>query len=212
MALAGCGSRSAADIEAGKKALDGKDYDLAVSCFTQAITSDSTSDEAYDLRGEARRKKGSYAESISDYTEAIRINPKQYKYYNGRARAYIGKDSLDDALRDANSAIELNPDSAGAYDVRGGVYLLVGQPQAAISSATKAIELEHEPKLKSEWYFGRSCAYERLFLASDRLPELDNATADAKESLSCDPTNADARILLDRLERERREKLPPTSH
>jgi tetratricopeptide (TPR) repeat protein len=80
---------------------------LEMSCLNTAIKLDRKYVDAYDRRGNAKRKNGNLKGAIADYTMAVKINPKYgYSFYN---RA-IAKEELKDkkgAIADYIKAIEI---------------------------------------------------------------------------------------------------------
>jgi tetratricopeptide (TPR) repeat protein len=60
-----------------------KDYDKAISGYTEAIRLDPTYVAAYFERGNAYLDKKNYHKAISDYNEVISLDPKYVTaYYN----------------------------------------------------------------------------------------------------------------------------------
>lgn len=53
---------------------DGK-IDEAIRVLDEIIASDSTSDEAYYLRGNAYRKLGNWQQALNNYLAAMELNP-----------------------------------------------------------------------------------------------------------------------------------------
>lgn len=106
------------NFQRGTDALAAKDYDLAISCFTDLIRSDSSNGKAYEKRGLAYFKKEQLSKAIEDYTEAIRIDPKLSTAYSGRAAVFVFKDSSGKAILDCDRAIQIDPNNATAYLVR----------------------------------------------------------------------------------------------
>ena len=73
--VCGCGKGANEAFEKGKACLDKKDFDAAITAFTEAIRLDPKATNYYD-RGWSYGKKGDYDKAIGDDTEAIRLNPK----------------------------------------------------------------------------------------------------------------------------------------
>jgi tetratricopeptide (TPR) repeat protein len=80
---------------------------LEMSCLNTAIKIDRKYVDAYDLRGNAKRKNGNLKSAIADYTMAVKINPKYgYSFYN-RAIAKAELKDKKGAIADYIKAIEI---------------------------------------------------------------------------------------------------------
>ena len=99
----------------GVEAVQENDYDLAITCFSEAIRLAPQLAIAYNSRGFAYDKKGEYDKAIADYTEAIRLDPKDAMAYGNRAHAHLNKGDYAKAIADLRRAIRLNPDCAHLY-------------------------------------------------------------------------------------------------
>jgi len=74
--------------EKGKARLDKKDYDGAITAFTEAIRLDPKFALAYCNRGDAYGDKLDFNRAITDFNKAIRLDPKLAMAYCGRGIAY----------------------------------------------------------------------------------------------------------------------------
>jgi len=114
-------------VESGWVYFRRKDYDKAISDFTEAIGVDPKNDDlAYLLRGSAYSRLGRLDKAITDYNEAIRLNPNFALAYFERGVAYGNKGKHDKAISDFTEAIRLHPNFALAYNNRGKAYLHTG--------------------------------------------------------------------------------------
>ena len=96
-----------------------KDYEGAISAYTQVLSYDTTYTMGYISRGSAYLDLHQYSEAIADYTEAITLAPSDAQAYAYRGRVYYElKDSIQ-ALTDYNQAIRLDSLFAYAYYQRG---------------------------------------------------------------------------------------------
>jgi tetratricopeptide (TPR) repeat protein len=60
----------------GRQALEKKDYDEAIACFTKAIEAHPKHAASYRDRGDAFLQKSKYDKALADLNEAIRLDPK----------------------------------------------------------------------------------------------------------------------------------------
>jgi len=135
---------SAASVRAfdqGVEAANGKDFDRATMCFTEAIRLDPKYAEAYCNRGRVHGSKGEYDRAIADFTEAARLNPDVADAFYCRGLAYAQKGDLDKAIADLSEAIRLNPKDAEAYHDRGLTYEEKGEKGKADEDFAQAKKL-----------------------------------------------------------------------
>jgi len=127
-----------------------KDYDHAISEYTDAIKLDPNNDFAnasvYYYRGLAYRYKKEYDQAIRDFNRAILLNPIRANAYYHRGIAYFHKDEYDNAIRDFNEAILLDPGDPTAYYYRGVVHHEKGEDAEAQADFEKSHELGYEPQ------------------------------------------------------------------
>jgi len=167
--------------------LDEKDYDKAISDFTEAIRLDPKFD-AYFHRGVAYAEKGDHDKAISDYTEAIRLEPNDVAYYN-RGLMYDKKRDHDRAISDYTEAIRLNPNYASAYYNRGLMYAEKEDHDKAIFDYTEAIRLNPN----------HSKAYNVRGLMYADKGDYNRAIADYESSLRINPNGSLPRIALEKI-------------
>lgn len=180
----------------GVDAMNERDYERAVACFSEAIDLDPNLAEAYYNRAYIYGETGEFDKAISDYTEAIRVYPAFAEAFSSRSFAYRQIGEYDEAMADCNEAIRLDPQAAGSYGNRGGVHGDIGEYEKAIADCTKAIHLD--PKLANA-YLIRGCAY-------GSQGEYDKAIADATEAIRLAPQLASAYGLRARAYRESGDK------
>ena len=94
-------------ISQGKESLTAKQYDQAVTAFSEAINLNPQSIQAYNNRGIAYCNKRDFDRAIGDFSRTIEIDPKFGKAYNNRAVAYIMKGEKDKARLDVEKAQSL---------------------------------------------------------------------------------------------------------
>ena len=97
----------------GERAMQKRDFDTAITAFTQVLQLQPTNASAYTGRGIAYKLKGNYAKAIADYSEAVRLLPK--------------------ATEGAMAKV-----TADAYSVLA--WMLATCPEASLRNGSKAIE------------------------------------------------------------------------
>jgi tetratricopeptide (TPR) repeat protein len=123
-------------------------WDLAISCFTKAIQSDSQNPFLHSNLAFAYFAKNRYTATLSDgqdngltaLNEALRLNPKVPLFFVQRAAIYRSMHQYKAALADLNRAIWLKPNLWSAFGARGQIYWFLGRWESAIADLTQAIE------------------------------------------------------------------------
>jgi tetratricopeptide (TPR) repeat protein len=157
-----------------------REYDKAISDYTEAIRLDPNYASAFDSRGNAYYARGDYDKAISDFTEAIRLDPNYFRAHVDRGDAYLKQSDFDKAISDYNEAIRLSPNSAWGYAYRATAYEKQGALDKAISDHTEAIRLDPNDGFR---YYDRGRAY-------GKKGDLDKAISDYTEAIRVDPTSS----------------------
>ena len=129
-------------FERGTEAYDNKNYDKAISEYSQAIKLNPNNIMAYISRGFVYHDgKEDYDKAIADFSEAIRLNPKDDGAYRVRGLAYTNKENYDKAIADFNESIRLNPKDDVAYSLRGSAYNHKGDFDKAIADYEASLRI-----------------------------------------------------------------------
>lgn len=121
--------------------LQKKQYDKAITDYTEAIRLDPKLSEAYLNRGVAYEKKKEFDKAIKGYSEVIRLAPRDKDAYFNRGVAYEKKEEYERAIRDYTEAIRLDPKDTEAYGNRGNAHKMLLKYDKAIEDYAKAIQL-----------------------------------------------------------------------
>jgi tetratricopeptide (TPR) repeat protein len=105
-----------AAYDRGRTAYDQKNYDRAITEFTEAIRLNPNYELAYYFRAETYVMKEDYDKALADLNQAIRLSPNDDDNYSERGYVYIIKNDYDRAIADFNQAIKLNPDNTDAKE------------------------------------------------------------------------------------------------
>ena len=134
-----------------------KEFDKAITDYTEAIRLDPKNAQAYTGRGCAYQCKRDWDTAIADYSEAIRLNPKNAEMYCKRGWVYNCRGDHDTAIADCTEAIRLDPKMADGYEYRAWAYNDKNDYDTAIADCSEAIRLDP----KDCWaYTVRGWAYE----------------------------------------------------
>jgi tetratricopeptide (TPR) repeat protein len=96
----------------GEAAYEQKNYDKAITEFTEVIRLYPTYVAAYYYRGEAFLHKSDYDRAIADYTQALRHsddNVNKELIYGSRGFAYQQKGEINKAIEDYESYLRIEP-------------------------------------------------------------------------------------------------------
>jgi tetratricopeptide (TPR) repeat protein len=102
----------------GQGALEGNDFDLAISWFNACIGHDATDALGFYGRGFAYLKKADYDRAIADLSEAIRLAPDNAYSYYYRSLCYSGKGRGTLEGADLERALELGAQLADGAEVQ----------------------------------------------------------------------------------------------
>jgi len=120
-----------------------------INYFTKAIKKDTTSANAYFLRGSEYLENSNYLKSITDLSQALKFHHSDsIRIYYMRNRAFMHTGQYDYALQDANKLIGLN--TRYDYKDRGVIYLTLEQYDSAMNDfqifIDDLIKLRAEPQ------------------------------------------------------------------
>lgn len=135
---------------------DRKDYESAISAYTEAINLDPNYYLAYNKRAEAyytpdRDGPSGFKNTervIEDYTKSIALNRNCIDSYRGRGLAFLrlwsgGTDEgKDKAIADFSKAISMNPNSIDSYLDRSLAYRLKKERGRAVEDCNRALALD----------------------------------------------------------------------
>lgn len=139
-------------FNAGKEALNAKNYDVAVESFQKGVEMDpmqnviwaNLADAYVGLAGTKTGADQTAAldKAIEAYSKAIALKPDNPGYHNNYALTLAKAKKFDEAQTELNKAAELDPPNAGRYYYNlGAVYVNSGQTGPAEAAFKKAIEV-----------------------------------------------------------------------
>ncbi|MBF2046403.1 MAG: tetratricopeptide repeat protein [Elainella sp. C42_A2020_010] len=122
-------------------------YELALTCFNQAIHYKPDYHEAWNNRGVALSDLGRKEEAISSYDQALAIKPTLHEAWYNRGNALSDLGRKEEAISSYDQALEIKPDKYNAWYNRGDVLQELGRYEDALASYDRAIAL------KSDYHF-----------------------------------------------------------
>ena len=135
---------------AGKTAMDAKQYDAAIESFEKAKGMDPNQHviwanlaDAYTASAKTKTgadQQGMFDKGIEDYKKALELKPDDAAYHNNFALLLAAAKKSDEALVELDKAAQLDPANAGKYYYNGGAVLTnLNQAEAAGAMFKKAI-------------------------------------------------------------------------
>jgi tetratricopeptide (TPR) repeat protein len=139
---------AAAYIERGRRFLNNRAYELALTDFDAAIKLDANSAVAHYNRGLALDNRGQHAPAIAAYSRAIELDPKNANYYRQRADLYTFRKQYTEALADLTAGIPFDSGVTLLLD-RAQLYRQLGKADLAKADGDAA--LAKSPKEARAW-------------------------------------------------------------
>jgi tetratricopeptide (TPR) repeat protein len=131
-------------IDDGIKLFENKEFMEAIVSFNKAIELDSSSYQAFYMRGNIKQKFSDIHGAMKDYNYAIEANSKFPEAYFERGNVKFMLSDYYGAINDYTKTIELNENNLDAYYKRGQAKQQLEAYQDAITDCTKI--LEKDPK------------------------------------------------------------------
>jgi tetratricopeptide (TPR) repeat protein len=157
-----------------------KQFESAITDFTEAIRADPSYTIAYNNRGLSYQELARFHQAIADFDTAIQLEPKFAIAYSNRALALERIGQQEQAIVDLSEAIRLDPDNALSRFNRGMSYLNLGSFDNAVLDFSEVIRLR--PQL-AIGYLHRGAAY-------NGKGQLDKGIADLTEAIRLEPGSA----------------------
>lgn len=132
-------------IARGQQYLGRGMYQEAIEEFSDAISSDPFSSQAYYNRARAYYSDQKLERAISDFSRAIELDSENAQIYYERGVAYYYRDDLDRAIADWNSSIKLCPNCVEVYNKRAFAYYKKEQYHKAWEDVHRLQELGFHP-------------------------------------------------------------------
>lgn len=160
-----------------------KEWDLALSDFSEAIKINPRDNVLWANRADTYRNKKEFNLALDDSKRSIELNPKNKRNYYVRGLIYYDQNNYDFAIPEFGEAIKLDPKYDEAFYYRARSLFLKKDYKAAIPDFSKSISLD--PKYAPTWFY-RGLSYERL-------DDLDQALKDYNQAIAIDDGHGSAR-------------------
>jgi protein O-mannosyl-transferase len=118
-----------------------REWELAISDFSKAISVDPKSAAVYADRGFVYGMTGQPEEAIADFTTALKIDPVNSKALQNRGVAYVNTGQDDKAIADFQKTIQIEPKYIKAYVNLGLIYLQQKKFDDAIEISKKGLKI-----------------------------------------------------------------------
>jgi Flp pilus assembly protein TadD len=85
------------NMEAGRKALEAKDFKAAVGHFSKAVEAEPKSADAHNMLGYSYRKQGTFDKSMESYQRALKLDANHRGAHEYLGELYLEMNQLDNA-------------------------------------------------------------------------------------------------------------------
>ncbi len=85
------------NMEAGRKALEAKDFKAAVGHFTKAVEAEPKNADAHSMLGYSYRKQGTFDKSMDSYQHALKLDANHRGAHEYVGELYLDMNQLDNA-------------------------------------------------------------------------------------------------------------------
>jgi tetratricopeptide (TPR) repeat protein len=165
----------------GLRLLKEKQYDEAITEFTQATKLNPKFPGTWYSRGRAYAARGDLDQAVADYTGALQVDTGFVDAYTARGDIYAKRKMYDPALADFAAALKLHPKHHQTFLKRGQLYLGRKEYDQAIADFTAALEIKEE-----KW------TYQQRGLAYRHKGDLAKSLGDYGHAIRLDPEYAGA--------------------
>jgi tetratricopeptide (TPR) repeat protein len=189
-------------FNAGKTALDAKQYDVAIENLEKAKAMSPDQNVIWGNLGDAyggaaKGKSGADQQAMLDkgiesYKKAIELKPDDAAYHNNYALLLAQSKKSDEALAELTKAAQLDPPRAGQYYFNGGAVLVnLGQNEQAGAMFKKAIEADPE-YAEAHYQLGLSMYAKAVTAADGKIVPPDGTKEEFQKYLELKPDGPNA--------------------
>jgi len=127
-----------------------EELNKSIQLLDEAINSDNTFAEAYNLRGRCYKYLNKFDDALKNYEEAIKLKPDLGDAWRNKGNALLYLNEYKNMISAFTKSIELMPDSALAINNRGFAFFILGNFEDALKDHEAAINID--PKYAEAHY------------------------------------------------------------
>ncbi|MCT7948677.1 tetratricopeptide repeat protein [Ancylothrix sp. C2] len=157
-----------------------KDYQGAISDYSQSLQIDTENANVYNDRGVAFYNTGNAAAAVQDYTQALRIDPDEPTYYFNRGFASLQIGDYQGSIQDFSAVLRFLPQDADCYFHLAEAYRLAGDYQNAVENYNQALQFSPQDAV----------AYNNRGLSQYELGNFSQAIEDYTQALRINPDDS----------------------
>ena len=124
-----------------------KQYELAISCYEEALKLSPKNILIYRKKIDVLFSTGNTEEALILSREAIQISPDNFDLYLTQGNIFHDLNRYDKAIESYNRVISLNPNSAFAFCNKSNSLIELREFEEAVTCAKKAIQIKHDYSL-----------------------------------------------------------------
>ncbi len=125
-----------------EKYVDERQFEQAISEFTEVLKIDPQAFEAYTGIGFVYIELGKYEQALENFNKAIEINPDYAQAYDNIGVVYWLQRQYQQAIPYFEKAIYVNPDYLPAITNLGSIYILLNRYPEAVIYYLKAFQID----------------------------------------------------------------------
>ncbi len=180
----------------GLKAIDTKDYRLALKELNQALKLNPNNAETLYKVGRVYTYKKQDKKAFNYYKKAIQVNPKYAPAYNNIGAIYQSRRNYFKAEEYLKKSISIDPYNAESHSGLAQIYSDQGNYEEALDVFNKALSLKYTSELNvAKTHFN-------IALLHYRKGDFVNAKIELHKGLNIDPSEKQAIKMLLELERK----------
>jgi len=130
----------------GKKLVELKRYDEAITCFNEAIELNPKYKEAYNERGNVFLISGKADEALGSFDAATEIDPKYVEAWRNKEAVYLLIGSYGEVIKCSDQILKINPYGVDVWINRGALMMNLQRFNEAVECFDKALEIDPESR------------------------------------------------------------------
>jgi tetratricopeptide (TPR) repeat protein len=166
-------------------------YDLATSCYEQALSIYPEFGQAHSGLGNIALAQENYAKAVEHLSRAVSLIPGHDESRILLGMAYWGLGRLDQAQRETEIALALNPKNSQAHNNLGNIHFLKGNLPEAMSRWEQAVVLN---PYNAEALYNLALNYDRIGEDANARSHYERFLAAAPDTMAELKTQVRARL------------------